>query len=118
MLPTYDEDMARDLRRHHEDAVRITTASSSRDVEINARQRRYIYSMGVRTVCFVSAILVEGWLRWVLVAAALILPYIAVVMANNSGSKDDGFELLDGTYGKPELESGAESERPPGPERL
>ena len=41
--------------------------------------------MSLRTICFVGAIVVgDGWLRWVLVAGALVLPYIAVVMANAS----------------------------------
>ncbi len=80
--------MARD------DAVRITTAATSPQADISARQRRYVISMAIRTVCFVAAILVgPGWLRWVLVAAAVLLPYVAVVMANATASKSDGFEL-------------------------
>jgi hypothetical protein len=43
---------------------------------------RYLLSMGIRTACFVGAIVAQGWLRWTLVAAALVLPYIAVVLAN------------------------------------
>lgn len=38
--------------------------------------------MMIRTACFVGAVVAEGVLRWVLVAGALFLPYIAVVMAN------------------------------------
>lgn len=49
--------------------------------------RRYLISMGIRTVCFVAAVFVGGPLRWVLVGAALILPYIAVVMANAAQSR-------------------------------
>ncbi len=80
--------MARD------DAVRITTAATSPQADISARQRRYVISMAIRTVCFVAAIVVgPGWLRWVLVAAAVLLPYVAVVMANATSSKTDGFEL-------------------------
>ena len=79
------------------DAVRITTASASRNEEIAGRQRRYVISMTIRTICFVAAILVgEGWLRWVLVAAALLLPYFAVVMANASHSRSDDFALRPG----------------------
>ena len=89
-------------------AIRITTASASAHDDIAARQRRYVFSMGVRTVCFVAAIVTEGVLRWVLVAAALILPYVAVVMANATASKSDGFELRDGQFGRPELEPGAD----------
>ena len=60
--------MARD-QHGDRDAVRITTASASRNEEIAGRQRRYVISMTIRTLCFVAAILVGGgWLRWVLVA--------------------------------------------------
>ena len=90
--------------------IRITTASSSRHDDIAARQRRYVFSMTLRTVCFVAAILTEGWLRWVLVGAALILPYVAVVMANAASSKSDGFALYDGPSQRQELSTGTESE--------
>ncbi len=74
--------------------VRITTAGSSRADDIARRQRRYVFSMGIRTVCFLSAVLVgPGWLRWVLVVGAVVLPYVAVVMANAVTSKDDDFAL-------------------------
>jgi Mn2+/Fe2+ NRAMP family transporter len=111
--------MARDPRPRRDEAVRITTAAASRDADISARQRRYVVSMGIRTVCFVAAILVgDGWLRWVLVAAALLLPYVAVVMANAAGSRSDGFELLDGQYDRPELTAGTKSEDDTGREAL
>ena len=38
--------------------------------------------MFLRTACFVGAVIAEGWLRWVLVAGAVFLPYVAVVIAN------------------------------------
>ena len=114
MLPTYDGPMARTLRRHHDDAVRITTAASSRADDIAARQRRYVLSMGIRTVCFVAAVVADGWLRWVLVVAALLLPYVAVVMANNTSTKSDGFELGDADYDRPQLPAGPDSEGRPG----
>jgi hypothetical protein len=107
--------MARDVRRDRDETVRITTAASSPREELAGRQRRYVVSMGIRTVCFVAAILVgDGWLRWVLVAAALLLPYVAVVMANATRSRSDDFTLLDSQYGRPELTSSPEDE--PGPD--
>jgi hypothetical protein len=38
--------------------------------------------MGVRTACFVAAFVTHGILRWLLIVAAFVLPYIAVVIAN------------------------------------
>ncbi len=81
---------------HDDGAIRITTASSSRHEDIAARQRRYVLSMSLRTVCFIGAVIADGWLRWVLVGAAVLLPYFAVVMANAVATKSDGFDLTDG----------------------
>jgi len=110
------------IRHHHEDAVRITTAATSRADDIAARQRRYVLSMGIRTACFVAAVAAAiagiSWLWPFLIVAALILPYVAVVMANNSASRSDGFELRDGGYGRPELPEGPNSERRTGPDHI
>ena len=74
------------------------------------RQRRYMVSMGFRTVSFVAAILVgEGWLRWVLVAAALLLPTIAVVMANSASPRVEGSSLRGPASARPELGPGPTS---------
>jgi hypothetical protein len=54
--------------------------------DLAQRQRRYLISMGIRTLCFVLAVVTHGPIRWVFVAAAVVLPYIAVVMANAVGS--------------------------------
>jgi hypothetical protein len=101
--------MARDLRHQRDEAVRITTAATSPQADISARQRRYVISMTIRTLCFLGAIVVgPGWLRWVLVGAAVLLPYVAVVMANAATSKSDGFDLPDGRYDARELTSGTD----------
>lgn len=51
------------------------------------RIRRYLITMGIRIACFVLAVVFEGWVRWVFVAGAAILPYIAVVLANAVGPR-------------------------------
>ena len=60
----------------------ITGAQTSLTEDQSARTRRYLFSMLVRTACFVGAVVAQGWLRWVLIAGAVFLPYIAVVVAN------------------------------------
>lgn len=51
--------------------------------------------MGIRTLCFIGAVLVgDNWLRWVLIAAAFILPYVAVVMANTASPRIEGADLM------------------------
>lgn len=67
-----------------DDVYRITSARQSRSVERDYRTKRYLVSMSIRTACFMAAIIVPGPMRWVLAAAAVVLPYISVVIANNA----------------------------------
>ena len=77
------------MRRKGPEPARITTASRSHSQDVAGRQRRYLISMGIRTLCFVLTVLFVGhWYSWVFLAGAVILPYIAVVMANAGASSD------------------------------
>ncbi len=88
--------------------MRITTAAESRATDIRTRQRRYLFSMGLRTVCFVGAVLVgQGILMWVMIFAAVFLPYVAVVLANAVTSRDDGFSLTPGLSDRRGLSGGS-----------
>jgi hypothetical protein len=60
----------------------ITGAAQGLTDDQAPRTRRYLISMGIRTACVVAAIFVPGWPRWVLIAGAVVLPYVAVVAAN------------------------------------
>ena len=44
--------------------------------------------MGIRIACFILMVVITpyGWYTWVLGAAAIVLPYIAVVLANVSAN--------------------------------
>jgi hypothetical protein len=108
------------MARHQTgDAVRITTASPSRAADIAARQKRYVLAMSFRTVCFVAAIFVTlTWARVILIIGALVLPYVAVVMANAAASKSDDYALLDGRSGNRQLPSAEEAGRDPGADHL
>ncbi|MET1061239.1 MAG: DUF3099 domain-containing protein [Nocardioides sp.] len=99
-------------RHHTAEAVRITTAPRSRAEDIAARQKRYIYSMGLRTVCFVGAVVVGGgWLMWAFLVGAIFLPYVAVVMANAGPGRNTDAALRQVGGAERELSPGA-SERP------
>ena len=63
-------------------SVTITGAQAPLSADQRARTHRYLISMAIRTVCFIGAIIATGWLRWALVAGAVLLPYVAVIMAN------------------------------------
>jgi hypothetical protein len=94
--------------------IRITTVGRSRAEDIAIRQKRYAISMSIRSLCFIGAVIAGlagiGWLWPILIAAALILPYIAVVMANATNTKTDEMNLMDSPYGRPQLTSGREQE--------
>lgn len=79
-----------------QDAVRITTARSSAADDMKMRKRRYAWSMSVRLVCFLAAVIVgSGVFMWLLIAGAVFLPLFAVVLANATDQRDDGFSLPD-----------------------
>ena len=71
---------------HHHDqgppVHRITEAQESHAAEQHSRVLKYTISMSVRLACFIAAFFVHGWLQWVFLAGAIVLPYIAVVIAN------------------------------------
>lgn len=91
-------------REHKSAAVRITTAAESPAAEQAGRQRRYLMAMAVRTACFLGAVFVgPGWLRWVLFAGAVVLPYVAVVMANAVRTRPDGVALVGPSSQVPEI---------------
>lgn len=60
----------------------VTSARRSLTDDQAERNRRYLLSMSIRVICFVGCILVDGWLRWTLFVGALVLPWIAVIIAN------------------------------------
>lgn len=68
-------------RRHN--SVLITDLATSRTAEIRERERRYVIAMVFRAVCFLAAaLLFHGAARWIAVAIAIAMPWIAVVLAN------------------------------------
>ncbi len=70
------------MARQSDDIPSITTAPTPLSQDVSARTRRYLVSMGVRTACFLAAIVTSGWLRYTLLVGAVLLPYLAVVVAN------------------------------------
>ena len=65
-----------------EKPISISSAKYAHSDEIPGRMKKYLISMAIRTACFIGAIFTNGILRWLLIAGSLILPYIAVVVAN------------------------------------
>ncbi len=88
-----------------DDVFNITAAQRALSNEQTGRTRRYLVSMGIRTICVVAAIFVPGWPRWVLIAAAVALPYLAVVIANGGRENDEIGDLGVGPIAMPQIES-------------
>ena len=66
----------------------ITDARAGTSVDMSQRIRRYTITMAFRTACFlVAVIFAHGWLQWTLFAGAVFLPYMAVLLANQSNTK-------------------------------
>lgn len=68
----------------------ITNAVTPLSDDLDARMAKYLVSMLIRTICVVLVLVVDGWLRWVFAAGAVCLPYVAVIVANNSGGRRRG----------------------------
>jgi hypothetical protein len=65
-----------------DEVYRITAVPQAHSDDLRSRMNRYLLSMGIRTVCVVLVVIVHGPARWAFAAGALVLPYVAVVMAN------------------------------------
>ncbi|MFE6056235.1 DUF3099 domain-containing protein [Kitasatospora sp. NPDC056446] len=72
---------------------RITGARSSLSEDVRGRQRRYVISMLLRTVCVLLAVVlwdVQRWLAFAALAGAVLLPYFAVLVANAGRERAPG----------------------------
>lgn len=72
-------------KQHNAEVFRITGARAGLTDDVRGRQRRYMISMSIRTVSFVAAVLlwrISTPLAWIALVLGVVLPYIAVVMAN------------------------------------
>ena len=67
---------------HGHSIPRITDARTAHTDEMRARMIKYSVSMGIRVVCLFLLFFVHGWLLWVVIAGAVVLPYFAVIIAN------------------------------------
>ncbi|MDN5805591.1 MAG: DUF3099 domain-containing protein [Brevibacterium sp.] len=80
----------------------ITTADTALDDDMKSRIIRYSITMGIRTFSFVAAYFMFRAdltvLMWICVAAAVLLPYPAVIVANagRERTRNDESALLDG----------------------
>lgn len=67
----------------------ITTAQPGASSDFHSRQVRYLITMAFRVACFVAMIWVPNPWRWLLFGAAVILPAIAVMFANQADQRSN-----------------------------
>jgi hypothetical protein len=81
-------------RRDDPPVYSITGARRGLRDDVDRRTRRYLVLMGIRTGCFLLAVVTHGWLRWVLITLAVLLPYFSVVFANSGRERIENFSGL------------------------
>jgi len=84
--------------------VSITDARLSTSEDLDRRQRRYLWTMLVRVICFVAMLFVPGWWKVVALLGAVFLPAAAVLLANNVDRRAPISRPLDDTV-RPALPS-------------
>jgi hypothetical protein len=60
----------------------ITSAPRALADDVHDRTVRYLVSMGIRTACFLLLLVVPGPWKWACVVGAVVLPLVAVLVAN------------------------------------
>jgi hypothetical protein len=77
----------------HVQVFRITGARTGLQEDVRGRQRRYVISMSVRTVAVLLAVVLWNVERYVAIVAlvlGVVLPYVAVVIANAGRERAPG----------------------------
>ena len=77
-------------RPHADEPVLITTAKESGELEYDRRRRKYAVMMTLRAVCVVAAAMtyrVSILLAMAFVVGGMILPWCAVIIANDRPAK-------------------------------
>ena len=71
------------------DPVLITEAEPSLDEQLTARRNKYLLMMLTRIVCLIAAAVFyrTPWLLAIFVAGAVVLPWMAVLIANDRPPK-------------------------------
>jgi hypothetical protein len=82
----------RPSRNRSDRPILITEAPVNADEEFEHRRKRYLLMMALRAVCIVGAastFSISGWIAAAFVAAALVLPWAAVLIANDRPPKQE-----------------------------
>ena len=69
--------------RDGEPVQSVTGIGQNPEQERKKRMIKYTVAMTVRVICLVLGMILQGWLMWLCFAAAIFLPYVAVILAND-----------------------------------
>jgi hypothetical protein len=84
----------------------ITTAALSHSEDMHKRMVRYATAMGIRMVCIVLLLVVDGWFKLLAIAGAVFLPWVAVIIANAQDKAETTSSALLDVPPPAELEGG------------
>ena len=74
-------------------AQSITSLPASPDENRKRRMINYLIAMSIRVVCIIACLFVQGWWLLLPVTGAIVLPYVAVVLANVA-SRNTGVDVI------------------------
>jgi hypothetical protein len=79
------------MRRSRADVpVVITTAPESNDDEYDRRRKKYAIMMGLRALCVIAAAVTYQWSLWLalgFIVGGMVLPWCAVIIANDGPAR-------------------------------
>lgn len=64
------------------EVISITSAEVGLSFDQAKRAKRYFISMMIRTGCFILTVFLPSPYRWFALFGAVVLPYVAVIVAN------------------------------------
>jgi hypothetical protein len=96
------------VRRGSREVHLVTQARRSRYEDINARQRRYLISMAIRTAAVLVAVFapLPVWGRALAIALGVVLPWVSVTQANAGPLPEHTMQRFDGDRSERELTKG------------
>ncbi len=82
---------------------RITAVPRAHSEDLDGRVRRYVISMSIRTVCLILVLVIDHPVRWAFALGAILLPYVAVVMANAGKGRRSTLDSVSVEVNRPAL---------------
>lgn len=103
-----------DPGRHGARAPETTGVPRARSEDIARRRRLYVIQMSIRVLCVIAMPFLPGMWKIVALVGAVVLPYVAVLMANDQREDPHAEAMFDhGEDGPAELTAAPQETRSP-----